>query len=580
MKLRQKFFLSYFFIISVFSLVFVCCLSFFFSTQSRNELLGSAEKTCAQTAALLDYQYRQYLYSLYIISNSEEVTHAVEQVSQDVASSIGRQYVEQLRLREILQRSILPLPDATVRLYVDNAYSNVIDHRLLENIPSPDENSWLEDFRNQRGQTMWLPTLQKDPWSGEETATLSLFRKVGQGSDWIVELYVRQSDLSKTLAAANPLQKGGVFLHGKDGALLCRADAISYDAFLDVYTPLCEDKENHWQTFSCDGLKFYCYCVPIPSAEQFLTLLLPEPSFPLSLRLLPRYAFWILAGFIIVSVGAAHFFTNTFSRRLLRLDAKMSALCAGDLNTRIEEKGNDEVAHLFRSFNHMAGEMKLLVQQQYENGIRVKTAELNALQAQINPHFLYNTLELINWKAMENDSPEIVRIAQDLADFYRLTLSNGKSMVPLQDELSLICRYLDIQNFRFSRDIRFLTEIPEDCLGITIPRLTLQPLVENSVLHGFLKRDEEDGTENLIFLRAQRDGEFLVLFLTDNGPGMTAKQFETILEGPSESSGHGFGVPNIQDRIRLLYGRNCGLTFSAAEDGGVSVTIRLAAGQS
>lgn len=255
----------------------------------------------------------------------------------------------------------------------------------------------------------------------------------------------------------------------------------------------------------------------------------------------------------------------------------MAALCAGNLDTRIEVEGKDEVTHLFQSFNHMAGEMKHLVQQQYENGIRVKNAELNALQAQINPHFLYNTLELINWKAMENDCTEIVEISQELARFYRLTLGSGHSMVPLRDELEHISRHLAIQNFRFAQEIRVITDVPEDCLSLFIPRLTLQPLVENSVLHGFLPREESSESENIIQLSAVKTEDVLLITLQDNGIGMTQEELNGILSEDRLGSGKSFGVMNIQQRLQLLYGTEYGLAYSTAEVQGVCVSIRLKA---
>ena len=163
MKLRQKFFLSYFFIISAFSLVFVCSLSFFFAEQARQEQLASAEKTCSQTAALLDYQCRQYLYSLYVISNSEEVSYALELTESDDSLSIGRQYRESIQLRNALHRSVLPLPDASVRIYMKDSFSDVIDHNMLEDISVLEQYPRFQDFCNRSDQTLWIPTAQENP---------------------------------------------------------------------------------------------------------------------------------------------------------------------------------------------------------------------------------------------------------------------------------------------------------------------------------------------------------------------------------------------------------------------------------
>lgn len=290
------------------------------------------------------------------------------------------------------------------------------------------------------------------------------------------------------------------------------------------------------------------------------------------------YGIFSLFFILLISLFAAKLFTQNFSRRLLKLEKKMAALCAGNLDTRIEVQGKDEIAQLFQSFNQMATEMKQLVQQQYENGILIKNAEMKALQAQINPHFLYNTLELINWKAMESDSTEIVEISQALARFYRLTLNSGQAMVPLRDELEHITQYLSIQNFRFAQQIQLLTDIPKDCLNLLIPKLTLQPLIENSVLHGFLPKEDFSDVENIIFIKAVRTDTTLLLTLQDNGIGIAPDKLQQLLSKEPVGTSGGFGVMNIQQRLQMLYGKEYGLSYSNVENGnGICVCIRMKA---
>ena len=577
MKLQQKFFLSYLFFISFFSVFFISSVYLFFTNQSKKDLLSSAEKTYSQASAMLDYQFKQFLYASYILNHSEEISHALDVPREELANSPGKQNLEATNIRNAIYRSILPLSDAQMRMYVDDAFSYVLDSNILESLSCLEQYSWYQESRFSNKLAIWQVTSQKDLYTSQETPALSLFRKVDAAPSlgWISELYIYQSDLQEILATADPTQNGAVFLQAADGSWLSGTSAELYENFLAASDSFFRKGQMDWESVSVAGQRYWVYSRSLSSTGFYMTLLLPMDSTSISLTGMVKYTVLIFLNILAFSIVMAHFFTRSFSRRLLELERKMAALCAGDLDTRIEEKGKDEITHLFQAFNYMANEMKLLVSEQYENGIRVKTAELNALQAQINPHFLYNTLELINWKAMESDSPEIVQISQNLAGFYRLTLSNGRSMVPLRDELEQISRYLDIQNFRFSPEIRMDVDVPEDCLMLLIPKLTLQPLIENSVLHGFRPKEDLSEGENIIWIKAARREQDLLITVADNGLGMTEEQLAKILTEEKPETGHGFGVINIQQRIRILFGKEYGLSYEANRGQGVSVSIRL-----
>lgn len=581
MKLQQKYFLSYLFFISLFSAFLIGLMTFFFTTQSRKELRTSAEKTFSQTATLLNYQFKQYLYTSYIVSSAEELSDAQSIPDSEVKDSVGIQHREAISLRNVINRSIMSLTDVQMRLYIDDSFHLIMDHNILEDVSVLESQPWYEDFLSDNTLTTWQRSSQSQKYSDETLPSLSLFHKVNTvpAKGWVCELYISQEKLKNILSNATPSASGIVFLQSDDDVLLSSTDEGLSEEFLLEHRDSFRRGSMDWELFSLNGRQYWVYSQPLSSTSWYLTLLLPSDAVYHSPDALLLYALLALALVLVISLIAAKLFTQGFSGRLLHLEKKMAALCAGNLDTRIEVRGNDEVAQLFGSFNHMASEMKKLVQQQYENGILVKNAEMKALQEQINPHFLYNTLELINWKAMESDSAEIVEISQELARFYRLTLNNGQSMVPLRDELEHITRYISIQNFRFAQQVQLLTDIPEDCLDLLMPRLTLQPLIENSVLHGFLPKEDFTEAENIIFIKASRTETALVLTLQDNGVGMPADQMQQLLSQDQTAGSSGFGVLNIQQRLQMLYGKEYGLSYKKSEEGtGVCVLIRLKIG--
>ena len=217
-----------------------------------------------------------------------------------------------------------------------------------------------------------------------------------------------------------------------------------------------------------------------------------------------------------------------------------------------------------------------LVQQQYQAGRDIKNAELKALQAQINPHFLYNTLDLINWKAIDKNVPEITEITHALAKFYKLSLNQGKDVVTLRDEINHISTYVQIQNLRFDEKIGFCISIPEDLYQYGILKLLLQPIVENAIIHGILPKKGEN-YKGIIEITGSIDKEDLVLNIRDNGVGITKEKIKSIFNNTNVRNKNGYGIKNINDRIKLYYGEKYGLTYQSCEEMGTTVTIYIPA---
>jgi two-component system sensor histidine kinase YesM len=192
-----------------------------------------------------------------------------------------------------------------------------------------------------------------------------------------------------------------------------------------------------------------------------------------------------------------------------------------------------------------------------------------ALQAQINPHFLYNTLENINWMAIRKNAPEISSLVTTLAKYFRLSLNKGKILVSIEDEIELIKTYLAIQNARFDGGLDYEINIDPECKNYSIPKLTLQPIVENSVLHGILKKPEKSGN---ITIETQFQEDELLIIITDNGVGMEQERVAQLLN--SQQSSH-YGLFNVQERLKLYYGEKYGMRIASIPGQGTTVTLHL-----
>ena len=237
----------------------------------------------------------------------------------------------------------------------------------------------------------------------------------------------------------------------------------------------------------------------------------------------------------------------------------------------------DEIGDLISTYNYMTRVINQLMEKQAKAAEDLRIAEFNSLQSQINPHFLYNTMDMINWLSQQGRSMEVTSAIQKLSKFYKLTLSRKKSMSTIADEIEHVSIYVQLQNMRFHDTIDFLVDIPDNLLEHSIPKLTFQPVIENCILHGILEKESKQGT---IVLTGWMEDETIVILISDDGIGISEERLDGILNGQGESSGKGnnIAVNNTHRRLQLIYGPEYGLTYSSVYGQGTDVEIRIPAG--
>ena len=237
---------------------------------------------------------------------------------------------------------------------------------------------------------------------------------------------------------------------------------------------------------------------------------------------------------------------------------------------------HDEVGELIETYNYMTGRMNQLMEKQKETAEELRIAEFKSLQAQINPHFLYNTMDMINWMALKGQTIEISNAVQQLAKFYKLTLSHKSNFMSLEEELEHVSIYVELQNMRFMNAIEFVVDIPDEMMGYSIPKLTLQPIVENAILHGIREKEEKSGS---IVITGWREGEDYILLVSDDGVGISQQRLPEILVGQKNNNSRGtnIAVYNIHKRLEILYGVGYGLQYSSIKGQGTEVRIKIPA---
>lgn len=262
--------------------------------------------------------------------------------------------------------------------------------------------------------------------------------------------------------------------------------------------------------------------------------------------------------------------TTVFVRHPIeRLEEVTAKLADGTLDARITDTDVTELRNLTLQVNTMADHLETMMEKSVKDAKSLRKAELRTLQAQINPHFLYNTLDAIVWKAEAGDKAEVIRLTSALSDFFRISLSSGADWIPISQEKKHIEGYLRIQQTRYRDIMRYEIDIPESIGDFYILKLLLQPLVENALYHG-IKIKRGGGT---ISVSARREDDSLIFSVKDTGSGMTAGQLKDLNERmtkgqPAVSEGlGGFGLVNVNLRIRLYYNRPDGLKIESGPDG-------------
>jgi len=287
-----------------------------------------------------------------------------------------------------------------------------------------------------------------------------------------------------------------------------------------------------------------------------------------------RDEFMIVVLFMIIfSSLLAFIISNSITKRIYDLIKHMNYIQKEDLDVIISTDDKDEIGDLIRAYNYMLKRISFLLKDQFRVGQMLKTAELKALQSQINPHFLYNTLDTINWLNQKNQITESKNLINNLAKYYKISLNQGKDIVSIAEELEHVRYFIEIQNMRFRNRIALEIDVASDILTSLIPKITLQPLVENAILHGIFEKEDHAGT---ISISGWKDADSVKLSVKDDGVGIPEAILSQILEGNLKSKeGNSFGVKNINERLKLLFGEKYGLSYWSSVGTGTIVEITI-----
>lgn len=585
MQIRGKLLISYFILIffPLSLLTFVAYKNV--SSDYEKQILHSADQSFDQAYTFLDYKLKTLIKASEVIYFNPDVQTILTRNKQTFDKDFVQQNIDRQKLESLLNslqnsedvyRASLHVPGwmmysgQNFNFYNIDLFSRTDKYRTL--MASKDKVSWLPPH-----------TIKNNISSYDPVRVISLLRKIRnteQTSDiiGIIEVNILQENVEHILQKSNITLGGVVYIQNSVGEIISSSSTNNFNRIhpdKDLIAGI-QDKSTAWNNVSINNSNYLVKTRAIQNTDWTMLTAIPETEIlQQSFRIRDlMLILMMICG--LLSYGIAYFITGATVKRIRLLMKKMRLVQEGILSVDVQSNIHDEIGDLTESFNHMVKRINVLVKEQYHNGKEIKNLELKALQAQINPHFLYNTLELINWKAIDNEVPEIAVISQSLAKFYKLSLNKGKDFVSIEDEIEHIRTYVKIQNLRFDNKIKLDIHMDPELYNYTILKLILQPIVENSIIHGI--REFRDKEEGFIKITGVLDRNDIVLCIQDDGIGMPQNKAEEILmSGSGNDEGHGYGVRNIDHRIKLCYGQEYGLLYRSSPGNGTLVEIRIPA---
>ena len=389
---------------------------------------------------------------------------------------------------------------------------------------------------------------------------------------------VVQVDLEKLVKSSVSLNQYDnvifVLTRPQDGAVMYSSAGEAWPQTLPTL-----DTESRWDICKLDSVKYFVTADGSADYPWDYLCLVPYNEIYASIRDALLFCILFFLAGIALTFLVCHFLVDRITRRFAKLISQMDqfAKYTPDMVLPVDEfsgeerEAGDEVGMLSRHFSHMAREIDGLIQTDYTNRILLREAQLKALEAQINPHFLYNTLSAINWRAKMRGAQEISDMVEALSNLLRVTLNDDSGLIPLEQELSLVQSYIVIQRIRFDETLDYRLAVEADELkDVLIPKLTLQPLIENAIRYGL----EQSTQICRVQLSVRRQGAQLVLLVQNDGSLYEDDLLEKLRQKTVTPHGYGIGLLNIEKRLEFAFGKEAGLELYN-EDGMATARITI-----
>lgn len=545
------------------------------SDSSSEQLLHSAELTFEQTSTLLEYRIKNIEYAADQVMLNKELNYILKKDSselpieelledyQAVKSMIVSAYNRSAMYRlNVYLNSFSLLRNSSKDYYMRDS-SDLFSVKLIE------ETEWYQMLRSQNMRSLW--TMDAVSLVKSEEQVVSYIRFIVDLQDYtqdlgVIKIDILQSELNEIVARANISAYGAAFLINSGGVIIsCSGGSVPENMLAFAAANYTESVSPKWSTLdngSIVGMQ------RIANTDWNLVSVIADRDIKAAGNTLLSDVLIFMLLVVVIGAVLVIIFAWALTYRIRSLADYITQSGVNHAPIPVKIRGTDEVCVLTDSYNQMVEKMENYSKLQFELGKSVEKAEMKALQAQINPHFLYNTLDIINFIALENGTYDICSVVQNLAHFYKLSLSGGLDIVPIKNELALIESYVNLLNLKYENSVALNVDVPKEIEDSSILKMILQPIVENAILHGIREKTEPVGT---VTIKGRLENGEVVLAVSDDGVGMPPDKLEQLQQGKCSTMNHGYGIKNVIRRIQLHYGDKDSLRI--VSEVGVGTTV-------
>lgn len=521
-----------------------------FKNQETNTLYSFINRSTLD----LDDKFKKYAELAKLITNDENVN--------DILSTI---YLDDNRINEKFDLSVAPSLDTFI--YFHNEVSKItiytdriVDYKnkYLAPIEELKKTDWYDNIADSRNNN-WI--------AGTDEKTIVLVRKMQSLEENGINGYFYEKinydnvfeDLSENIS-----DNYGICVSDRQGQ-----NIYSYDTFTDKNKEYNLSLPEITKKYTDKNKDYFIIKKTIPETGWNVWLYKPEKLMGTSIRQINIITFGGTLVCLVATFMCIRFTAIFVTTRIGKLQKAVARVEKEDFSYALNTTSQDEIGELITSFSKMERKLNYLINEVYKSRIKEKEYEMKALQAQINPHFLYNTLSLINWKAIEAGKRDISKITLALSAFYRTSLNKGNNITHISGEIENMRSYLSIQLMLHDDGFDVTEDIDDSVLEYTCPNLILQPLIENAIDHGIDVMPED--RRGVISVICKDMDTYIQFVIKDNGIGMTKEQTVKILTKDSK----GYGVRNVNERLKLCYGEEYPMIIKSKENTGTEVIITI-----
>jgi len=573
-SIRSKLFLSYLILIVFPLFLFIMITSFISSKDTENKTLESAKKVLSQASAFLEYKSSNIKSVMDIVVLDSVIQDIATRDSAYYRNNIGNGWIDTANFDKITFNIRGNSDVKDIHFYMWNGIASMEETNEFMDLNNVQLEKWYKTLLNTKASFVWLPSSYFPDSTNKNQ--LYFIKKIPNSSSiddfiGVIKLDIDEDVIKSILNKALFTKSTSAYLTNSNNELISFSTKADYSG-LDLISKTSPDDAQKviWKQIVIKKEKMLLGVESIGNTDMKLSIIIPyKDIFALSVRLRNQMML-ILIITISLIIPLSFFVSDNETKKIRHLTKHMKKIQNGDISILHLHYANDEIGDLILNFNYMIEKLKVLINDNFKLGKKLKNIELIALQAQINPHFLYNTLDLINWMSMKYEAPKIAELVNLLSKFYKLSLRKGEDIVTIESEMNHAIAYLMIQNMRFEDKISYVIDIPSELYKYSIPKITFQPIIENSILHGILEKEEEAGT---IKISGEIKDNILSICIEDDGIGME----EALISNINNLKSKGYGIVNIDDRLKLIYGPSFGLFYSSVLNKGTKVIIKVPA---